>query len=132
MDTSKISDWISHIMDNALCVLFVPLAIIRHLWHLWCVLLSTLAVAFTVLINSVFGTKYTQYVEFWYDDLSDPTYLDFPDWYVNVTARTNNIITTFHRWLLDWICPNDKDDDDDWNNCQPQEVDEHEELVSPA
>lgn len=128
--------WVFDLVDTLVCLVFTPYVILRHLWHLWCVLLSTLAVLLSSVINVLLGTEYPQYVRFEYDDPNHPMYLDIPSWYVWFTACVHNHIVTFHKWLVALISNNfdDGDDDDDFDGGEPQEVglDEHEELKNPV
>ncbi|AUS03103.1 TMhelix containing protein [Vibrio phage 3.058.O._10N.286.46.B8] len=127
--------WVFDLVDTLVCIVFTPLVIIRHLWHLWCAILSTLAVLLASIINVIMGTEYQQFVEFYYADPTHSYYEDLPDWYVWLCADANNYITTFHKWLVGFVSYDiggGDDDDDDWHGGEPQEIDEHEALNNPV
>lgn len=126
--------WLTAI-EFVTCLVMIPYIIIKHLWHLWCVLLSTGAVLLTQVLNVVLGTEFTQYVDYKYLDPLDSRYDEVPGWYFYIIVDVNNYISTFHMWLVDCLDPTDGDDgndDDDWEGGEPQEIDEHEELKQPV
>ena len=127
-------DWFHTLRENVLCIVWIPLDIMRHLWHLWGAILSTLAVLLASVISFVSGTEYPQYVELFWADKEDPMYQDMPDWYVWFVCDVNNYITTFHAWMVDCISydMDDDGDDDDFDGGDISPVDEHEELEQPA
>lgn len=135
MTEDKYDNWWWKFVEFFTCLVMVPYIVLRHLWHLWCVVLSVGAVLLSQVLNVILGTEYPQYVDYKYIDPLDRHFNDMPDWYIFFIVDVNNYISTFHMWLVNVFDPTDKDDndrDDDWDGGEPQEIDEHEELAQPA
>ena len=125
--------WLFNFVGHLACVVVIPLVIMRHLWHLWCVLLSTLAVLFAGIVSVITGQYYPQYVSFMWDDPHHHSYDEMPEWFIWFSPVVNNHITTFHRWLVELVSyvEDDDSDDDDWEGGEAQEFDGHELLKDP-
>ncbi len=110
--TKKI-DWVG----DAICVCCIPLAILRHMLHLVCVILSTLAVILSDMIGVVTGNSYPQNLNIkWNTPEQFQRCVDngLPNWYIQLTLTTTDDITQFHMWLVEQVSVVHDDDDDDF------------------
>lgn len=109
--TAKV-DW----FGDAICVMCIPLAILRHMWHLVCVILSVLAVILSDMITVVTGRVYTQNLDIKWTTQNQFQYCvdqGLPNWYIQLTLTTTDDITQFHLWLVEKVSILHDDDDDD-------------------